>query len=160
MNEIIKKEQLARKFLRKTVGLSSANPSFFVYYMEKTGREKLLYEFETMDLRSQEIYDLIDEYETALKNLEDKIGNFSIFCDFDDNDNDYNDDYCGGDYRSFVIKASSRRAYFEPIDKISEEDMKKIFKQNLTLEQLCKQFNLDPKMFGIENVSVDSCLED
>lgn len=160
MNEVIKKEQLARRFLDRTIGFCGSNPSFFAYYMEKTDREKLLYELDELDLTSKEVYALIDEYRTALKKLENKIGEFSIYCDFDDDDNDYNDDYCGGDYRSFVIKASSRRAYFEPIDNISEEDMEKIFKQNLTLEQLCENFNLDPKMFEIERMSVDSCLED
>lgn len=156
MNDIIRKEQLARKFLNKTVGLSG-NPTFFVYYMVKTGRESVIDQLESIDLTSKFAHDLVDEYSEALSALQDKIGRFSVFCDFDDND-DY--EYCGGDYRSFVSRVSANRKYFEPIDKMSDETLDEIFNSNLTVEELTKKYHLDPETFGIERVSVDSCLED
>ncbi|MBQ5764774.1 MAG: hypothetical protein IIW03_01360, partial [Clostridia bacterium] len=81
---------------------------------------------------------------------------FSVFCEFDDSDYDEG----GWDYRSFVSRASANRAYFEPIDNLSEETLDEIFKQNLTLEELTKKYNLDSKTFVAEYVSVDSCLDD
>lgn len=158
MNEIIKKEQKARKFLKNTIGCIGGNSTFFVYYFTKIGKEELFDQLETIDASGKEAHDIIDEYEKALKELKHKIGRFSVFCDFSENDYVY--EYCGGEYGAFITTACANRKYFEPIDKLSEETLEEIFKQNLTIEQLAELYNIDPKMFEIETVSVDSCLED
>ena len=41
LEEIIKKEQKARKFLKNTIGCIGGNSTFFVYYFTKIGKEEL-----------------------------------------------------------------------------------------------------------------------
>ena len=149
MNDRIKKEQAARKFLDNVTNTHTNNPSFFVYYMIKTGKGKMIDNLSSLDLKSKETHELVDDYLKALKALKNKISNIAAMCNFVDEE-----------YSAFVSSAAANPLYFVPIDRIDEKTLAKTAKKNLTIEQLTKQLNLNPSMFNFKVVSVDSCLDD
>ena len=149
MNDRIKKEQAARRFLKKVTNFSSNNPSFFVYHMIKTGKGKMIDKLDALDLKSKDAHDLVDNYLKALKALENKVSEVATMCNFVDEE-----------YSAFISSTIANPLYFVPIDRIDEKTLAKTAKKNLTIEQLTKQLNLNPAMFNIKVTSVDSCLED
>lgn len=149
MNDITKTEQKARKFLKQVVHIDANNPSFFVYYMLKTGQGELINKLDSLNLKSKEIKLLVDGYLKSLETLKQKVSKIATMSGFTDDI-----------YSEFVNSTLSNPLYFVPIEKIDEKLLSETQKKNYTNEELIKILNLNPSMYNISITSVDSCLQD
>ena len=149
MNDRIKMEQKARRFLTKILYFDSNNPSFFVYHMIKTKQKETIDKLDSMDPKSKEAQTIVENYLKALKELKNKVSDVAAMCNFIDEE-----------YEEFVSSVTANPLYFVPIDRIDEKTLAKTAKKNLTIEQLTKELKFNPAMFNIKITSVDSCLDD
>ena len=112
MNDIIKKEQKARKFLRKVVHFDANNPSFFVYHMLKIGQGDLIDKLDSLNLKSKETQLLVDNYLKSLETLKQKVTKVATMSGLTDEE-----------YSEFINSTLSNPLYFVPIDKIDEKTL-------------------------------------